>query len=440
MKDIKAEHDHHLYGEVQVRFSRIMEMLYWCPGGSQPEPESGPRPPAPRPAGRPNLTKPGFIVSFFGKSYFCPDVRIQPLWTVEDPGGNEVFFFYSRGFWVTGGGSGNERIIIKPDMYYPTETGGGWIDLNVYNADGSFRKSLQSQSWAFTSDDTAVWPRYVRIAGDKLYLCLNCPWASLGFYITNWYADAIEIDAVSPDTGVALGTAFGWKIAPDPFGRVFCSHWDDCELQNNNRFISLIEYLEPVQPYDHFPVMAYEAGGDLAAWPMGFCFDVDGNLWVAERLSDVCLTQYYPCRVGMWTKAQVDYALGHQEPALDWGNAAKTIDIPVYPGTADNLAGHDIEYHADGHVYVSTSAQPPSDHFVRSELGPGVVFRLTEADTLDEVCRSLPVDGVGDRSGLTWLCPVSETCLYVEKDFVEGSPPEDSNWLHRVCEREPIDP
>ena len=63
MKNVRIEYNHHLHSEVQIRFSRIMEMLYWCPGGppsEEPKPEPRPKP---TPA-KPNLANPAFVVVY----------------------------------------------------------------------------------------------------------------------------------------------------------------------------------------------------------------------------------------------------------------------------------------------------------------------------------------------------------------------------------------
>jgi len=333
MKDIKAEYNHHLYSEVQIRFSRIMDMLYWCPGGSEPEPEPEPEP-KPRHAGRPNLAKPEFIVSFFGKFYFCPAQDT----IFEAPYVEPVYLWYSGGL-----DTAPNCLLLHQHTWYNDDEGTVGLEVVIFDYEGN--RVITAYGL-----DEGRWPQTVKKIGDKIWFSLTVeePVGVGGFYSIPWDETLESYPVPVADANLEYQLDYNWEVeerAVDGavfFGGLDGDSWDPPPPDPHS-----IYYFDR---QNSTVIKVLEVGG----YSSGFAFDSEGNLWSGEYLLSFDPEMYIlPCRLGMWTKEAVDAVIDGLSSFLVWDDAEVVIELGTRPETELNWGPNDIETDPDGNIYVS---------------------------------------------------------------------------------------
>ena len=325
MKSIKVRYNHHLYGEVQVRFSRIMEMLYWCPGGWLPEPE--PKPPAPGAAGRPNLAKPGFIVSFFRKS-FCPAQDT----IFEDPFVEPVYLWYSGGL-----GAAPDCLLLHQHTWYNFNEETAGLEVVIFDYEGNRVRTAYGLN-------EGAWPQTVKKIGDKIWFSYTGA-EGAGFHTIPWDETLQSYPVNNADLIAEI--PFNWEAEERKvdgkifFGGLHGGSWEPPPPDPHS-----IYYFDR---QNSAVVKVVEIGG----YSSGFAFDSEGNLWSGEYLLSFDPGMHIlPCRLGMWTKEAVDAVIAGQ-PFLTWSAAAVVIQLGTRPGTELNWGPNDIEADPGGNIYAS---------------------------------------------------------------------------------------
>ena len=325
MKDIKAEYNHHLYSEVQIRFSRIMDMLYWCPGGSQPEPkpEPKPKPPAPRHAGRPNLVNPEFVIKYFSKSKGCPPAND----TVFEPPQESGSLGYSAGLGTIGAPG---CMLLHQHLHDDYQT----LETVIFDYEGNRVKTAYKGS-------LSRWPQTVKKIGDKIWFSYT-EGENAGFYSIPWDETLSSYPVFVSQSEIQKD--YNWDIRQSPEGEIFiCA----AEGMSGGHKIS---YVDTENSNTVIPVI------NIGGYSSGFAIDLDGNIWSGEYVLDWSPSMHIePCRLGMWSREKVGNVLTIGIGSLTWDDA----DVVIPLGTTDitgqttNWGPNDVLVDSEGNIYVT---------------------------------------------------------------------------------------
>lgn len=210
------------------------------------------------------------------------------------------------------------------------------MDVQLFKYNGERSTTIYSHSGT-------CWPQVTKKIGDKIWFSYTGG-AGDGYYSVPWDETLGSYPATTATAEVI--SDYNWEVEEDPDGRIFvCGATSMAggqsivyvDTNNSNNLITVIN-----------------VGGNSS----GFAFDSAGNIWSGEYLLANAGPPYYqmyilPCRLGMWSKADVDIAITNGIP-LDWDDAVKipfgTTDIT---GETTNWGPNDIEADGEGNIYVS---------------------------------------------------------------------------------------
>ncbi len=344
MKKIELNFNHRLYSELQIRYNRILE-IHGYPGGILP-PLRPPSPPPPGGSAKPNLADPGFVIEYIKKSkVVCPPAEDTVFEnSYEDPD----IFWYSAGLGATGAPSCmllHEQIWTNLD-----ENASGW-DIKIFDYEGNFVKNAYKL-------EPAQWPQCVKKIRDKIWFSYTSSneSASVGFYTIPWDE---TLQSYPVDTAnLIYEMPYNWKVVERKVdGKIFLGGLDgDCWAAPPPDPHSIFYYNQS----ENVVFKVVEIGG----YSCGFAFDAEGNLWAGEYLLGWDDHMHIlPCRLGMWTKADIDAVIMGQ-PYLTWDEASIIIELGTHPDPEIDLnwGVSDVEADDKGNIYVSLNTYEQFDN------------------------------------------------------------------------------
>ncbi len=328
MKDIKIEYNHHLHSEVQIRYRRVMEWLYWCPGGlSNGGPSTNERPPSPPPppggSAKPNLADPGFVIEYIKKSkVVCPPAEDTVF---EPPDSQESGVIgYSAGLGAVGVPG---CVLLHQHMHDDYQT----LEIVIFDYEGNRVKTAYKVS-------PGGWPQCVRKIKDKIWFSYTGA-ENAGFYLIPW--DETLSSYPVPTALCQIQRDYTWDVKQSPDGKIFIC---GAEGMSGGHKIFLVD----TENYNTvIPII--NIGGNSS----GFAFDPHGNIWSGEYVLGFSPSMHIePCRLGMWSKDKVENAIG---APITWDDA----DVVISLGTTDitgqttNWGPNDVLADSEGNIYVS---------------------------------------------------------------------------------------
>jgi hypothetical protein len=206
------------------------------------------------------------------------------------------------------------------------------MDVQLYYYDGKRSVTLFSSS--------SGWPQVVKKIGDKIWFSYTAG-SDPGYYSVPWDETLASYPVSSPTAEVL--TDYNWEVEEDPDGRIFV-----CGATGMSGGQS-IGYVD--EDDDNNVVTVINIGGNSS----GFAVDSDGNIWSGEYILDYDPEMHIePCRLGMWTKSDIDTAITSGTP-LEWADAEVTINLGTtdITGETTNWGPNDIEADDQGNIYIS---------------------------------------------------------------------------------------
>jgi len=270
-------------------------------------------------------------------------VKVEGQWCLCFPSGgcsytltqfeweSPEYLWYSAGIDATKDGC----FLLHQHSYIDYDTYDNWLSVEFFDTDGNFVKKAIS----FGEDN---WPQYVKKIGDEIWFSYTLGGeGNPGFYTIPW-DETLQIYPVdSADLKVQM--PYSWKVVERFDGRIFISGLDGADWTAPNSIFW----------YDNGSITkVVEIGGCSC----GFDFDNEGNLWAGEYLLDEGQSYILPCRLGMWTKADVDSG-----GILTWADASVIIDLGSHPDTGFNWGVSDVVCDDRGNIYVSVNTYEQFD-------------------------------------------------------------------------------
>ncbi len=241
---------------------------------------------------------------------------------------------YSAGIDATKDGC----FLLHQHSYVNYDTYEMELNIEIFDTDGNFVKK------AISVNSSSIWPQCVKKIGDKIWFSYTGS-ESDGFYTIPW-DETLQIYPVSSPTAEIPNIPYNWKVTQRKIDRkiFFCAAGTFSSGSHS------IFYYDKI---NGSVTKVVEVGGSSC----GFDFDNEGNLWSGEYLLSYDNGMHIlPCRLGMWTKEDIDSGV-----TLTWANASVTIDLGSHPDTGFNWGVSDVVCDDKGNVYVSVNTYEQFD-------------------------------------------------------------------------------
>jgi hypothetical protein len=292
------------------------------------------------------------------------------------------------------------------------------MDVQLFNYNGVRAITLYSHNGG-------MWPQVTKHIGDEIWFSYTGG-SGAGYYSVPW-DPTLAIYPVATATAEVI-TDYNWEVEEDPDGRIFV-----CGATGMSGGQS-IGYVDEAN--GNTVVAVIDIGGNSS----GFAVDSSGNIWSGEYILSFSPSMHIePCRLGMWSKADIDTAISSGTP-LSWSDADVTIDLGTTTITGDttNWGPNDIEADGEGNVYISlnTYAAWASDSTwgsvrIYSEDGGSSYTPTTLGTTIQRTgngewdwARSISFDGNGQLNDGGYTDPTqggpSANILYLDMDLGAG--------------------
>ena len=208
------------------------------------------------------------------------------------------------------------------------------MDVQLFNYNGQLSTTIHSS--------TGGWPQVAKKIGDEVWFSYTGG-AGSGYYSVPWDETLASYPAATATAEVI--SEYNWEVEEAPDGSIFvCGATSMAGGQS-------IGYVD--QNNSNSVVTVINIGGNSS----GFAVDSDGNIWSGEYILGYDPQMHIePCRLGMWSKADVDAAIASGTP-LGWSDATVVISFGTtdITGTTTNWGPNDIEADASGNVYLSVN-------------------------------------------------------------------------------------
>lgn len=288
------------------------------------------------------------------------------------------------------------------------------LDVQLYFYDGTRSVTLFST--------TVAWPQAVKKIGDRIWYTYTGS-SGAGYYSVPW-DETLAIYPVAAPTSEVI-SEYNWEVEEDHDGRIFvCGATSMAggqaigfvDVDNANNVVSVIN-----------------VGGNSS----GFAIDNSGNIWSGEYILGYTGGMHIePCRLGMWTRDDIDTAIATGTP-LTWDDAEVTINLGTtgISGDTTNWGPNDIEVDPQGNVYISLNTYnawnfqsewgavkvySPDGAGGYTESVLGTTVQRTDTDEWDWA-RSLSFDGNGTLDDGGYSDPTqggpTANILYLDMDL-----------------------
>jgi|GEM_PF-2764352 len=243
------------------------------------------------------------------------------------------------------------RVFVHQNSFSNLETNESWVEINLYASTGEYITTLTNLG--------SAWPQSAKIIGNKVWFSYTdtAGGSGAGLYSVPWYPDDLSQYPISPQVEVP-DIPYNWEVEQRAVdGKIFfCGlagdSWDPPPPDPHS-----VYYID--QENSNNVIKVLEIGG----YSSGFAFDSEGNLWSGEYLLGWSPSMHIlPCRLGMWTKADVDAVIAGQRGPLTWDDAAVIIPLGKKPGTDLNWGPNDVEADGNGNIYVSLNTYEQFDN------------------------------------------------------------------------------
>jgi len=325
------------------------------------------------------------------------------------------------------------RVFVHQNLFFNGDTKESWVEINLYASTGEYVTTLANLGGA--------WPQSVKIIGNKVWFSYTYDsttgGSGAGLFSVPWYPDDLSQYPITPQLEVP-DIPYNWEVEQRAVdGKIFfCGlagdSWDPPPPDPHS-----VYYID--QENSNNVIKVLEIGG----YSSGFAFDSEGNLWSGEYLLEWNSTNSTmhidPCRLGMWTKADVDAVIAGQRGPLTWDDAAVVIPLGTKPGTDLNWGPNDVEADGNGNIYVSLNTYEQFDE--NHEYGAVIkVYKdgeeyhtqyITNTDCTGnnnwDWHRSLAFDGnadidAGGYTDPTQLPSITGNRLYLDMDHNQKDP------------------
>ncbi len=281
--------------------------------------------------------------------YAAHDYTIKTLYH-EDQAANGLYEWYSGGLdvgyadvaeYFDGANPNNDgllaRVYVHQNSFYQEEPYEQWMETNMYTQTGEYVTTLV--------DDGGGWPQCVKIIGNEVWFSFTGG-SGAGFYSVPWSPDDLSVYPATPQLEVP-DIDYNWEVEVSALdGEIFFAGLAGDEWEPPADVDHAIWHIDQVT---NAVTLILDVGG----YSSGFAIDSAGNLWSGEYLLGWDPTMHIEaCRLGMWTKAQVDAVIAGGT-YLQWSDATVVIDLGTRAGTTYNWGPNDIEADSGGNVYVS---------------------------------------------------------------------------------------
>jgi hypothetical protein len=243
------------------------------------------------------------------------------------------------------GNTNNEDLLSRGIIHTSTynDTGSNHLEIGVHSYTGGLATVL------FDMPDVAFPQDCKVIGGNKIWFSYTGS-AGAGYYSIPW-----DPDNLVPYTGAPTleidDIACNWEVEERNDGKVFY-----CGLAGSS--------WDPPPPDPHTVYYVDQSGAspslvkilEIGGYSSGFAFDKDGNLWSGEYLLGWTPSMHVePCRLGMWTKDQVDAVIAGGT-SLTWADADAILNLGTRSADPSlNWGPNDIEGDPDGNIYLSVN-------------------------------------------------------------------------------------